>query len=280
MTVRIIAKLDIKNQCVIKGINYEGFRVLGNPQILSNHYYQTGIDEIIYLDFISTYFNKSIDYKTIKSSTKNTFIPITVGGGVSTVNNAKDILVKCGADKVAINSALFQNLSLLEKLALNIGSSNITCMVEVVKYDNTYYLTSNSGREIERVNINDWLKKLQDYGAGEILFVNVSQEGLGEGFDIKIIEKIRNKIEIPLIVNGGAGNFRHILNLLKSVKLEGVAISSMFHYNSLFLQDISHTKMLGNFSFLNNLKYNPIKCDKNIITNLKKFLKENRINVR
>ena len=280
MTVRIIAKLDIKNQCVIKGINYEGFRVLGNPQILSNHYYQTGIDEIIYLDFISTYFNKSIDYKTIKSSTKNTFIPITVGGGVSTVNSAKDILVKCGADKVAINSALFKNLSLLEKLALNIGSSNITCMVEVVRYNNTYYLTSNSGREIERVNINDWLKKLQDYGAGEILFVNVSQEGLGEGFDIKIIEKIRNKIEIPLIVNGGAGNFRHILNLLKSVKLEGVAISSMFHYNSLFLQDISHTKMLGNFSFLNNLKYNPIKCDKNIITNLKKFLKKNRINVR
>ena len=280
MTVRIIAKLDIKNQCVIKGINYEGFRVLGNPQILSNHYYQTGIDEIIYLDFISTYFNKSIDYKTIKSSTKNTFIPITVGGGVATINSAKDILVKCGADKVAINSALFKNLSLLEKLALNIGSSNITCMVEVVKYNNIYYLTSNSGREIQRVNINDWLKKLQDYGAGEILFVNVSQEGLGEGFDIKIIEKIRNKIEVPLIVNGGAGNFRHILNLLKSVKLEGVAISSMFHYNSLFLQDNSHTKTIGNFSFLNNLKHNPIKCEKNIITNLKKFLKKNRINVR
>lgn len=280
MTVRIIAKLDIKNQRVIKGINYEGFRVLGNPQILSNHYYQTGIDEIIYLDFISTYFNKSIDYKTIKSATENIFIPITVGGGVSTVNSAKDILVKCGADKVAINSALFKNLSLLEKLALNIGSSNITCMVEVVKYNNTYYLTSNSGREIQRVNINDWLKKLQDYGAGEILFVNVSQEGLGEGFDIKIIEKIRNKIEVPLIVNGGAGNFRHILNLLKSVKLEGVAISSMFHYNSLFLQDNSHTKTIGNFSFLNNLKHNPIKCEKNIITNLKKFLKKNRINVR
>jgi cyclase len=280
MTVRIIAKLDIKNQCVIKGINYEGFRVLGNPQILSNHYYQTGIDEIIYLDFISTYFNKSIDYKTIKSSTKNTFIPITVGGGVATINSAKDILVKCGADKVAINSALFKNLSLLEKLALNIGSSNITCMVEVVKYNNIYYLTSNSGREIQGVNINDWLKKLQDYGAGEILFVNVSQEGLGEGFDIKIIEKIRNKIEVPLIVNGGAGNFRHILNLLKSVKLEGVAISSMFHYNSLFLHDNRHTKTIGNFSFLNNLKYNPIKCDKNIIINLKKFLKKNRINVR
>ena len=280
MTIRIIAKLDIKNQSVIKGINYEGFRVIGDPKKLSKHYYQSGIDEIIYLDFISTYFNKEIDFKTIKSSTENTFIPITVGGGVSSLKSAKDILVKCGADKVALNSALFKDITLLNKLAINIGSSNITCIVEVINFENKYYLTSNSGREIQNINIFDWVKKIQDNGAGEILFVDVSNEGLGKGFDIRIIEKVRKITEVPLVVNGGMGNFEHILTLLKSIKIEGVAVSSLFHYNSTFLHQHTKKKKIGNFSYLSSLKKKQIECDRNIIFNLKKFLKKNKINVR
>ncbi len=280
MTVRIIAKLDIKNQSVIKGINYEGFRVIGDPKVISKHYYESGIDEIIYLDFISTYFNKSIDYKTIKSSTLNTFIPITVGGGVSSLSNTKDILVKCGADKVALNSALFKDINLLNRLAKNIGSSNITCVVEVINYENKYFLTSSSGREIQKHNIFDWIKKIQDYGAGEILFVDVTREGLGNGFDLKIIEKIRKITKIPLVVNGGAGNFNQVLKLLKSINLEGVAISSLFHYNSTYLYKYNKKKQIGNFSYLNSLTKKKIECDKSIISNLKKYLKKNKINVR
>ncbi len=280
MSVRIIAKLDIKNQSVIKGINYEGFRVVGDPKIISKHYYENGIDEIIYLDFISTYFNKRIDYKTIKSSTQNVFIPITVGGGVSSVGNTKDILVNCGADKVALNSALFRDIALLKRLSKNIGSSNITCIVEVINFENKYFLTSNSGREIQKNDVFEWIKKIQDHGAGEILFVDVTREGLGNGFDLNVIEKIRKITEVPFVVNGGAGNFDQVLRLLKSIDLDGVAISSLFHYNSTHLHRYDKKKQIGNFSYLNSLRNKKISCDKNVVLNLKKYLKKNKINVR
>ncbi len=275
MTIRIIPKIDIKNGRVIKGINLEGLRVLGDPNNFSKHYYQTGADEIIYLDTIASYYGTTTILKSIKQTAKNIFIPLTAGGGIRSLSHAKNIL-ESGADKVCINSQVIKNCVFLKKLSKEIGSSNITSIVEVIKIDNKYYITSGSGRNLEKQNPLEWAKKLQDLGAGEILLICVNEDGVKSGFDLKIVNNISSKISIPLIVNGGAGNFHDIYELIKECDISGVAISSLFHYNSshLFAKE---KKGIGNYYFARNFKG---KHNKNIILELKEYLKLKKIDVR
>ena len=274
--IRIIPKLDIKNGLLIKGINLEGLRVLGDPYDFAKFYYECGADEICYVDNVATLYGTNDLNKFISRTAKNLFIPMTVGGGIRSVEDIKQIL-SFGADKVCLNSQIIKTPNLITKAKKIFGSSTLCAIVETIKIDSDYFISCSNGRDLVKYNPVTWACYLEDLGVGEIFLTSVNKEGLKSGFDINIIEKISSKLNIPVIAHGGAGNFEHIKKLIKNTNIDGVAISSLLHYSTApyFIKNFNNT---GNTHFLETLKKETKKI--NVIKNLKNFLKKNKINVR
>ncbi len=275
--IRIIARLDIKNGYLIKGINLEGLRVLGDPYNFAQTYYKDGIDEIFYVDTVATLYGTNNLSKFIKRTANNLFVPLAIGGGIKTVNDAKKIF-QAGADKIVINSSAILNPKVIDKFARLFGSANLCLSIEAIKLENNYFISRSNGRDIEKINPIEWIKIAQDLGAGEISLTSVNYEGLERGFDLGLYEKASNIIKIPLIAHGGCGSFSHVEKLIKSSEIDGVVISSLFHYN--YFQRFKFKKInLGNTEFLeNNIKLNTKK--QNVIKQLKKYLKAKNILIR
>ena len=275
-TFRIIPKLDIKNGLLVKGINLEGLRVLGLPSNFSKKYYLDNADEIIYLDAVASNYGTNSLNKFVTETAKNLFIPLIVGGGIRSLAEIQRIL-ESGADKICINSAAIENISIIKDASKKYGSSTIISIIETVKIDNDYFIAKSNGRDLSKINPIDWAKKLEDNGAGEILLTSVNNEGLQKGFDLDLIAKISKKACIPVVANGGAGNFNDIYKLAKNTNADGVAISSLFHYSTYKLFPMIKTT-IGNLEFLKSK--NSYKINKNIIKDLKKFLIKKKINIR
>ncbi len=274
--VRIIPKLDIKNDLLIKGINLEGLRVLGDPYDFAKFYYECGADEICYVDNVATLYGTNDLKKFISRTAKDLFIPMTVGGGIRTIEDIKQIL-SFGADKVCLNSQIIKTPNLIPKAKKIFGSSTLCAIVETIKVDSEYFISYSNGRDLIKKNPITWASHLEDLGIGEIFLTSVNKEGLKSGFDIDIINKISRKLKIPVIAHGGAGNFEHIKKVIKNTNIDGVAISSLLHYSAA-PYFIKKFKSNGNTHFLKTLKKETKKI--NLIKNLKKFLKKNEINVR
>jgi cyclase len=273
---RIIPKLDIKNGLLIKGINLEGLRVLGDPYDFAKFYYECGADEICYVDNVATLYGTNDLNKFISRTAKDLFIPMTVGGGIKSVEDIRKIL-SFGADKVCLNSQIIKTPNLITKAKKFFGSSTICATVETIKVDSDYFISYSNGRDLIKQNPVSWARYLEDLGVGEIFLTSVNKEGLKSGFDTNIIEKISSKLNIPVIAHGGAGNFEHIKKLIQNTNIDGVAISSLLHYSAApyFIKNFKNT---GNTHFLETLKKEKKKI--NVIKNLKNFLKKNKINVR
>ena len=275
--IRIIPKLDIKNGQLIKGINLEGLRVLGDPMMFAKEYYDSGADEIFYQDNVATLYGTNNLSKFVSKTVKNIFIPITVGGGIRNIEDV-DMMLKAGADRICINSSAIDNIEIIKKASRIYGSSTICSLIEVIKIDRDYYITKSNGRDIVKIHPLDWAKKLEQNGTGEIILTIVNHEGLQKGFDISLINNISKKITVPVIAHGGAGNFNHVLDVINKTSISGVAIASFFHYALASRFKYKKTK-IGNFNYLENLSKYQNK-NKNNLKNLKKFLKKNNINVR
>ena len=274
--IRIIPRLDIKNGQLIKGINLEGLRVLGDPNDFSKKYFKTGADEICYVDNVATLYGTINLLKFVKNTCRDVYIPLTVGGGIRSIKNIEDML-KSGADKVGLNSAAILRPKFINEASRSFGSSTITVMIETVKYENKYKIVYSNGRDYMDKDPIDWAKQVEDLGAGEINLTSVNQEGIREGFDIAITEKISNAVSIPVLAHGGAGNYNHVYDVIKNTNISGVIIDSLFNYSYCFkFKNIK--KKLGNFDFINNKKNEPQKIYS--IDGLKKFLKSKKINVR
>ncbi len=273
--IRIIPRLDIKNGFLIKGINLEGLRILGNPIDFAKNYYDQGADEISYLDNVATLYGTKNLSKFIKKTAQNIFIPLSVGGGIYTLDHIKELL-DSGADKICINSAVVKNLSFLDKAVKLIGSSNIVINIEYVKIDNESYVTTSLGRDLSEIKLKKWAKIVENSGAGEIVLTSINNEGIGQGFDLKNIKEISENIKIPVIAHGGAGNFHHIYEVIKKTQISGVMIASLFHYD--LAGNFKFKKpSVGNTSFLQNeLKKKP----QFNLRKLKQFLKKKNILVR
>lgn len=273
--IRIIPRLDIKNGFLIKGINLEGLRVLGNPIDFAKNYYDQGADEISYLDNVATLYGTQNLSKFIKKTAKNIFIPLSVGGGISKLDDIKELL-DTGADKICINSAVVKNLQFLEKAVKLVGSANIVINIEYVNIDKDYFVTTSLGRDLSNIKLKNWAKIVENTGAGEIVLTSINHEGIGNGFDIKNIKKISQAVNIPVIAHGGAGNFDHVYEVIKKTKVSGVMIASLFHYDLAGYFKFKSPKT-GNISFLQNkIKKNP----KFELSKLKKFLKKRKISIR
>lgn len=252
--IRIIPRIEIKNGMLIKGINYEGLRVLGDPADFAKEYYNNCADEIIYIDVVASLYGTNNLAKFISKTAKDIFIPLTVGGGI---RGSKDIenFLNAGADKVSINSEIVKNIKFLQKAVRRFGSSTISCMIEYIQYEKKYYVSTENGRSLTNIHPIDWFKKLQDIGAGEVIVSSINHEGLQEGYDLSLYEKISKYIKIPVIAHGGAGNFQDVYDVINSSSISGVAISSLFHYDLLNKLTFKNTKKkIGNFYFLKNFK--------------------------
>ena len=221
---RIVAKLDIKGPNLVKGINLEGLRVLGEPSYFANKYYKNDIDEIIYHDCVASLYERKSFLDLINHTSSNVFIPVSVGGGIRSLKDIEKVL-KAGADKVFINSAAIKKPKFIKEAIKKFGSSNICLSIEAIKnHNNEFICLSNYGRRFLKKLI-DWFSEAQQLGVGEIILTSISSEGMGNGFDYEMLELIYDEINVPFIFHGGAGNEKHIYDALKYSKVSGVAIS-------------------------------------------------------
>jgi cyclase len=238
---RVIARLDIKNEFVIKGIHLEGLRKIGDPIQLALNYFQNGIDEIILIDSVATLYGRNNIFETIQKACEKVFIPITIGGGIRTLDDVYKAL-DSGADKVAINTAAINNPRLIEEVASRFGSQAMVCYVEAKKIGNNQWeCFTDNGRESTGKMVLDWVKEAESRGAGELLVTSIDSEGTKKGFDIELYAQLAKITSIPMIASGGCGNLSHLTELFKAVDVQAVALASVLHYNHLTIDEIKNT---------------------------------------
>ena len=236
--LRLIARLDIKGANLIKGIHLEGLRVVGDPQIHAAKYYQDGADEIIYMDTVASLYGRNNLVDVVSRATEHVFVPITVGGGIRSVEDARTLL-RAGADKIAINTAAIKDPKLIRQLSDVWGSSTIVLSIEAKKTgDNKWEAYTDNGRERTGLDVAQWAETGAKLGAGEIFVTSVDQEGTRKGFDCELVAEITKRVEIPVIASGGFGSLDHLSQLVKTSKPTGVAIADSLHYNRYSFEQI------------------------------------------
>jgi imidazole glycerol-phosphate synthase subunit HisF len=236
--LRLIARLDIKGANLIKGIHLEGLRVVGDPQIHAAKYYQDGADEIVYMDTVASLYGRNNLVDVVSRATEHVFVPITVGGGIRSVEDARTLL-RAGADKIAINTAAIKDPKLIRQLSDVWGSSTIVLSIEAKKTgDNKWEAYTDNGRERTGLDVAQWAETGAKLGAGEIFVTSVDQEGTRKGFDCELVAEITKRVEIPVIASGGFGSLNHLSQLVKTAKPTGVAIADSLHYNRYSFEQI------------------------------------------
>ena len=277
--LRIIPRLDIKGPNLVKGIHLEGLRVLGKPADFAKYYYNNGADELMLMDVVASLYERNSLHEIITQTAKEIFIPISVGGGLRTISDIKEIL-RAGADKVCLNTAAIKDPEFIKKASRMFGSSTIVVAIEAIQEENgTYLAYTDNGREYTGIDVFEWAQKVDELGAGEIVITSVDKEGTGQGYDLNLISKITKLVSIPVIAHGGAGNKDHVVDVLKDGNASSAMISSMFHYD--FIKENESTVSLdeGNSEFLKQ-KRNFHTFEPCNIYELKKTLVENKIQCR
>lgn len=227
--MRLIARLDIKNEFVIKGIHLEGLRKVGDPQALARKYYDAGIDEILFMDAVASLYDRNNLFHIIEAACREVFIPITIGGGIRSLADIERALLS-GADKVALNTAAVNSPELIREASLRFGSQAIVASIEAKKRQDSWEAYIDNGRENTGKDVIEWSMRLQDLGAGELLITSVDQEGTKKGFDCALIETINKVLTIPVIACGGLGRAEHVNELLRRCKPSAIACASVLHY--------------------------------------------------
>ncbi|MGD2171834.1 MAG: imidazole glycerol phosphate synthase cyclase subunit [Gammaproteobacteria bacterium] len=235
---RIIARLDVKTENVVKGIRYEGLRVMGKPDELSTRYYEQGADELLYIDTVASLYGRNNLTDIVKQAASHIFIPLTVGGGIRTVEDAQALL-RSGADKIVVNTAAVANPELITQLATVLGSQAVVVSLQVKKIDDDKWEAYvDNGREKTGLDALEWAKRVESLGAGEVLVTSVDRDGTGQGFDQAFIARLVEAISIPTIAGGGARTPADVVDILKSTAASAVAVATMLHYNRATIGDI------------------------------------------
>lgn len=238
--LRIIPRLDIKGANVVKGINLEGLRVVGSPTILAKKYYEQGADELLYVDIVASLYERNSLLDIVeKTATSGVFIPITVGGGLRSIEDIRKIL-RAGADKVAINTAATRNPKIISEAANIFGSQCIVGSIQAKYKDGRWEAYIDNGRECTGIDAIEWAKELVNLGAGELLITSVDNEGLEKGYDTELIRKITAQVTVPVIACGGAGNEDDLLDCFNKTQCSAVSMASILHYNKTTIQGIKN----------------------------------------
>ena len=228
--IRLIARLDIKGPNLIKGIHLEGLRVMGSPNEHALRYYLQGVDELIYMDCVASLYRRNHLGDIVRAAAKDIFVPMTVGGGIRSVDDASEIL-RAGADKVAVNTAAVANPLLIADIARRFGSQCMVLSVEAKQVGtDRWEVYTDNGRERTGLDVIEWVKRGVAMGAGEILLTSVDREGTRKGFDIALVKAVSAEVAVPIIASGGMGKPEDLLEVVREGGADAVAMADILHY--------------------------------------------------
>ncbi len=237
MPLRVIARLDVKAPNLVKGIRLEGLRVVGSPEERAQLYYEQGADEIYYQDIVASLYGRNSIKDLVKSTAEDLFVPLSVGGGLRSVEDVRDVL-RAGADKVCINTVATQQPELISECAKRFGCQCITIAIETIRDSSGQWKAfTDNGREHTGLDAEEWALKAVELGAGELLLTSVDHEGRGRGFDLEFIKRVVGQVNVPVVAHGGAGSIDDVLEVA-DLGVDGVAIARVLHYDKLTIGEI------------------------------------------
>ncbi len=244
--VRLIARLDIKGPNLIKGIHLEGLRIIGSPAEHALRYYEQGIDELLYIDCVASLYGRNHLGDIVRSAAENIFVPVTVGGGIRSVEDATQIL-RAGADKVAVNTAAVGNPQLITDIARRFGSQCMVLSIEAKQIGaGRWEVYTDNGRERTGLDVIEWVKRGISMGAGEILLTSVDREGTRKGFDIDLVRAASAEVSVPIIASGGMGSSEDMVAVARNGGADAVAMADILHYKRAGVGDIrAHARAAG-----------------------------------
>lgn len=243
--IRLIARIDINNEHVVKGKCLEGLRKLGSPNKFAEKYYKDGIDEIIFLDAVASLYERNSLIPILKRASKNIFIPITVGGGIRNIGDIKDAL-SVGADRIAINSQAVRDIHFVKNAVEEFGSQAIVGSLVARTHRYNWEAFIDNAKHRTRINAIEWAKKLEQAGVGEIMVTSIDCDGCLNGFDVNLLKEISRAVDIPVIASGGAGSRDHLLKLFSNTECDAVALGSVLHYKIETIKDLKMNLLNSN----------------------------------
>lgn len=230
-TIRVIARLDIKGPNLVKGLQFDGYRVLGTAEEFAETYYSEGADELIYQDAVASLYRRNSLLEIVRRTAERVFIPLTVAGGIRSIDDIRQLL-RAGADKVAINTAAVHRPELLREAARVFGSQCIVSSIEVFRHDDgCCRVWVDYGREPTALDAMEWAKQVEQCGVGEILLTSIRNDGMGRGFDLELVREVASRVSVPVIACGGAGGADDLARAVRDGSADAVAAASLFHYH-------------------------------------------------
>ena len=238
ITKRIIPCLDIKNGRVVKGTNFQGLSDVSDPVALAAHYSASGADELVFYDITASAEGRRLFTDILTETARNVFIPLTVGGGINTVEDF-DRVLKCGADKVSVNSGAIRNPRLIYEAAQKYGDQCVVLSADIKRVDGQFRVFAKGGREDTGLEAIDWIKRGVDMGAGEIVVNSIDTDGVKGGFDIEMLQAVCDAVNVPVIASGGAGSMAHFVELFKAIPdIDAGLAASVFHFGQIAIPDL------------------------------------------
>lgn len=242
---RIIPCLDIKDGRVVKGVNFLGLKDAGDPVALASQYAKQGADELVFLDITATLERRKTLSALVSAIAAEINIPFTVGGGITTADDA-ELLISCGADKISLNSSAVKNPELISRIAKKLGSQAVVVAIDTKLVNNTWQVFINGGKSPTGIELVSWAKYAEQLGAGEILLTSMNNDGTKNGFATDVINSVCNSINIPVIASGGAGSKEHFKEVFTATKATGALAASIFHYSEISIPELKNYLKLQN----------------------------------
>ena len=238
ITKRIIPCLDVKDGRVVKGVNFKGLQDVSSPVELAKYYTQNGADELVFYDITASSDGRKLFTDILCETAKSVFIPLTVGGGINTIEDF-DRVLKCGADKVSVNSGAIKNPNLICKAAKLYGDQCVVLSVDVKRVDGVFRVFAKGGRENTGMDAIEWIKRCVANGAGEVVVNSIDTDGVKKGFDLEMLEKVCDAVNVPVIASGGAGKIEDFITLFNTVpKVDAGLAASIFHFGEVSIKDL------------------------------------------
>ena len=238
LTKRIIPCLDVRDGRVVKGMNFEGLKDVSSPVALADYYSRSGADELVFYDITASSDGRKLFTDILKETASKVFIPLTVGGGINTVDDF-DRVLKCGADKVSVNSGAIRNPSLIKEAALKYGSQCVVISADVKRIDGVYRVFAKGGRENTGMEAIEWIVKCVENGAGEVVLNSIDTDGVKKGFDIEMLRAVSERVDVPVIASGGAGKIEDFITLFNTLpKVDAGLAASIFHFGEVKISDL------------------------------------------
>ncbi len=238
ITKRIIPCLDVRQGRVVKGVNFEGIADVSSPVELAKFYSENGADELVFYDITASFEERKLFTDILCEVARTIFIPLTVGGGINTVEDF-DRVLKCGADKVSVNSGAIKNPKLIYEAAKLYGDQCVVISADVKRVDGVFRVFSKGGRENTGMEAVEWIKRCCDMGAGEVVLNSIDTDGVKQGFDLEMLEAVSNAVSVPVIASGGAGGINDFVTLFKTLpKVDAGLAASIFHFGEVAIGDL------------------------------------------